>query len=352
MSIAALCLLATACSEDNNEPTDATTRSLTIGCGIGKTTPGTRASVTPGNPNKLEENFIWHEGDAFDGWLIPQGQSSYLPTSSTFAIDEKYSDNTPSKSASFTCPDFPTGSASYKMLATYPNYYYTKTGDEFTYSLSRPPQIGSNNTSHLSKDMAMYATTTVTSANSIPAMTFHHLSALLRFTVTNKNTSACRIKQISIVCEGRVSEVFGVKYSLKVDDWEKGTITHSCTKGTTSLVLATQNSATDNGGIELSAAGDTDKHDAFDAYVMTGPGTAELPGQNLIFQIIATDTDGTSNERAYTSLVLNGDKIHAEGSTTWEPGKRYWFNLVLDDALTVTLNGVTDMPGWGTDNEL
>lgn len=351
MPFAAFCLLVTACSKESNEPAAPQTRTLTIGCGIGKTsaTPGTRAGVTPGNPDQSKENFIWHTDDRFKAFLIPEGESNYKPDYWVFDIDSEYSDDKPSKSAAFTCSSFPTGS--YKMLATYPasNFAFDN-NNGFTYWQTGQIQIGKSSTKHLDGCMSMYATTTVASSTS--TMTFHHLNSLVRFTVTNKNATACRIKRIAMVNSDGQTSIFGVEYSLTYD-WEKKSITNSCTRNMMLVGVDTQDASDTTKGIELSAANAADKSDTFDAYMMVGASNVPLTGQQINFQIVATDADG-GNWRSYISLALDAGKIIAAngGAITWEPGKRYWFDLVLDDALTVSLKEVTNLPGWNDETDL
>lgn len=351
MPFAAFCLLVTACSKESNEPVEPQTRTLTIGCGIGKTsaTPGTRAGVTPGNPDQSKENFIWHTDDRFKAFLIPEGESNYKPDYWIFTIDSEYSDDKPSKSAAFTCSSFPTGS--YKMLATYPadNITYDN-NNGFTHRLlSLQTQTGKSSTKHLGSCMSMYATTTVASSTS--TMTFHHLNSLVRFTVTNKNATACRIKQILMQNSDRKEFIFGEDYFLTYD-WEKKSITNSCIGNGSYMTILTNTSDTEK-GIELSAANAADKSDTFDAYMMIGASNVPLTGQQIVFEIVAADADG-GNWRSYTSLALDAGKIIAAngGAITWEPGKRYWFDLVLDDALTVSLKEVTNLPGWNDETDL
>lgn len=359
MPLAALCLLATACSKESNEPEAPQTRTLTIGCGIGANTPtpGTRAGVKPGNQDKTKESFIWHADDYFYGWLIPAEGSSYEPSSYMFNIDQ-YSDATPSNSAKFTCGNFPAGS--YKMLAT---YLGTNSGPDtdgaVPYVINTFPQIGRNTTTHLKHNMKMYALAEVTTANVIPAMTFRHLASLVRFTVTNKNASPCRVESIRISSSENQAPLFGVNYSLKVTDWATGNINNECTRTSHESVCTTDESEDGVLGILLSAAPATDKLDTFDAYQMIGAGTTPLNNQKLLFQINVTDSDGSnSNNHTYTSLALDANKIieanakTGQGDYYWEPGKRYWFNLVLDEKLTVTLHSVSNLPGWGSDTEL
>lgn len=351
LPLAALCLLTTACSKDNEtEPTDGKTRSLTISCGIGETDSkaDTRASVMPNNPDESKEKFIWHKGDALRAFLIPEGSVDFDNGATSFSIDENYDNANPSNVASFSS-SFPTGS--YQMLATYRGsgvtFDKTSNSGELSFRFFTDPQIGKNDTRHLKYNMCMYAIATVTDKN-VPSLTFHHLSSLFRFTVTNNNSSACRISSISVK-NSSGNRIFGTHYTFKVTNWENGTI--DIKNGTAgdmnaaSIEQTLQDPADANKGIELSGTGNS-----FDAYTIIGP-NAPLTGETLEFVIKVTDIDGTK-ERTYTSLALDADKIIEanKGATTWEMGKRYWFNLVLDSELTVSIAGVTPLPGWGTED--
>lgn len=349
LPLAALCLLTTACSKDNEtDPTDGKTRSLTISCGIGETDSkaDTRAGVKPGNTDESKEEFIWHKDDALKVFLIPKDSDKFKDDLANdggltandavaFSIDQNYDDaKQSSNSASFTCNSFPTGS--YKMLATYQYMAFqsfTPTENpgelEFNLNMGEKTQIGKNNTQHLRDNMCMYATAEVTDGNNVPHLTFRHLSSLFRFTVTNNNSSACRISSISVK-NSSGNRIFGTHYTFHVTDWVNGKIettnSNADDVNAASIEQQLQESDTDTKGIKLSGTGDS-----FDAYTITGP-SASLTGEKLEFVITVTDVDGT-NERTYTSLSLDANKIIEKngGVDTWEAGKRYWFNLVLDD---------------------
>lgn len=366
LPLAALCMLTTACSKDNEtDPTDGKTRSLTISCGIGETDSkaDTRASVEPNNPDVTKgEKFIWHKWDRFYGYLCSGDSEDFidldgvsgLTDSDTkdFSIDENYDDAKPSNVASFTCKNFPS-TGSYRMLATYQfggTYSFSPTGNPgelvFNISNGEKTQIGKNDTRHLAIDMCMYATAAVTDKN-VPNLTFHHLTSLFRFTVTNNNSSACRISSISVK-NSSGNRIFGTHYTFHVTDWNKGTIettnSNANDVNASSIELKLQDATDATKGIELSGTGDS-----FDAYTITGPRpSAPLTGEKLEFVITVTDTDG-NNPRTYTSLALDANDIinnetNNNGATTWEMGKRYWFNLVLDD--NVVLESCT-ISSWG-----
>ncbi len=350
LPLAALCLLTTACSKDNEtDPTDGKTRSLTISCGIGETDSkaDTRAGVMPNNPDESKEKFIWHKGDALRAFLIPEGSVNFDNGATFFSIDKNYDDAKPSNAASFTCDNFPTGS--YQMLATYRGsgvtFTPTENSGELSFILYTDPQKGKNDTRHLKYNMCMYAIAEVTDGNNVPNLTFHHLSSLFRFTVTNNNSSACRISSISVK-NSSGNRIFGTHYTFHVTDWvnEKIDIKNGTAgdMNASSIEQTLQDAADATKGIELSGTGDS-----FDAYTITGP-SASLTGEKLEFVIKVTDIDGTK-ERTYTSLALDASKIinnetNNNGATTWEMGKRYWFNLVLDD--NVVLESCT-ISSWG-----
>lgn len=355
LPMAALCLLATACSKENsNEPTAPKTRELTINCGIGATaaTPGTRAGVKPGNTDKTKEYFIWHEKDAFNAYLIPGGSSSYDATPQSFVI-QNYSNGAPSKSASFKCDYFPNNDNSYKMLAVYPKARFTRADDVFTVTVPyTQTQIGKDNTNHLSKSMNMYAITEVPAGSQDPNLTFRHLTSLLRFTVTNKNAESCRISQITIAGVNTTEPIFGTKSSLEVLNWEDGTIKTTSIEATNVVDFNLKTSSSDIKGILLSGTNAPDGS-VVDVYATVGQGKTALTGLSIDFRIIVGDADDNGQEYYY-SMKLAGDDIIAanDGATTWEPGKRYWFDLVVDNMLTVTLKKVTPITGWGDEDNL
>ena len=347
MPIAALCLTLAGCSSDEavETPTD-TPRPFTINASLGadNATPGTRAGIKPGNTDESKEIFIWHTGDTFAAWLTKADESGFETTKPVFTIDSNYdSDKDPFGSASFKCPNFP-ADRDYEIVAVYPTDKYTAMDPYLQCEISTSlVQAEKNSTRHLATDMAMYATATVGVGAQSANLAFEHLTSLFRFTVKNENDSACIITQITVSSD---KNVFGKKWFLGLDGRQiPRTATNSIT-----LQFGKVEEGYDPTGLDLAAG------KSFDGYALSGPSRSGddylLTDKTLTFTLTVKDKDG--NEREYTSLALDADKIIAanNGATTWEAGKRYWFKLTLDDQLTVTLNPVTAMPGWNDEDHL
>lgn len=353
MPIATLCLtLAAGCSSDDAAETPATTRPFTINASLGtdNANAGTRAGVIPdNNTDQTKEFFIWHEKDEFTTWMMTdEAGSNFNGTTYQFAIDDdKYT--TPSNSASFECTtDFPTENVGYKMVGTYPTGIFSIQSHSSLPILkcsikSTQVQAVAKSTSHLSNYMAMYAIATVGDGKTPTSLKFQHLTSLFRFTVTNNTASTCKITKIEVSSD---TEVFGYGWALMFSggEMEKEAIGlgHKLILG---LGEETNGNYT---GLELKA------NEPFNAYAVTGPSIDKFPltGKILTFAITVTDTDG-NNLRTYTRTLDANDIIgNNSGATTWEAGKRYWFDLDLNKMLNVKLNSVDNLPGWDNETEI
>lgn len=354
MPIAALCLtLAAGCSSDDAAETPAaTTRPFTINAslGTGNANAGTRAGVDSTKHEVDKETFIWHEKDKFTTWMMTDAAgSNFNDITYKFAIKD-YSDASPSGSASFECTtdDFPTENKEYKMVAVYPaDGIFVRHPEHSIPALQckiavDQAQAEANSPRHLAKNMAMYAIATVGNGDTPTSLTFHHLTSLFRFTVTNKSASTCKITKIEV---SSGTDVFGSGWNL---DFRGGTMAQEPFTSSQKLTLGLGTSIT--GGNYSGFVLDTEKK--FDGYLLTGPANVALTDQTLTFTLTVTDTDG-QNERTYTSFALAANEIikKNDNATTWEAGKRYWFNLTLDDQLNVKLNLVDNLPGWDNDTE-
>lgn len=354
MPIATLCLtLAAGCSSDDAvETPTATTKPFTINAslGAGNAKVGSRATVDYGTVDQAKETFKWNASDKFtviakdaNGQNVPNNDASSI--FHTFTIDENYKDNASSNSASFSCSTFQPSAGTISMFAYYPaDGAFTATNDnkEYTYSVATQTQTGAN-TDHLKQKMLMYATSSFTSP-AAASLTFKHLTAMLRFTVTNENSASCKVTAITVTSSA--NNVFGTsgKITPAADDYSQDP-----TIGTTAKAASLTLNMSD---YELAAAGTTNDKTTVNGYMLTLPGDA-LTDQTLTFSLAVKDAEG--NSRTYTSFALAANDIlnneNNTSDTTWKAGKRYWFNLTLDDKLTVTLNLVDKLPGWDNDTE-
>lgn len=357
--MAALCLLAAACSKDD-PPVDTSTRSITVSTQLNPfltttVTTGPRMSLAPNNTDPTVENCIWHKGDSFQGWLIPAGIDDYNYDSHpvAFDIDGAYDDGAPSATASFSCPDFPNKKAFYKMLVISPKEAFDPATNVVTFE-NQQIQTGRNSSRHLARYMTMRAITTIDSGVPAPRLPFIHLTSLLRFTVKNTNASALRITGIGLKTDSK-NGICGASIDMPVSDWRKGVFMPRIMEAYKELALTLKESADSEKGIELSARDAADNANVFDAYATAGYNAyLKLNEQKFVFTISVTDADG-SNPRTFTSPEFDGSRItktHEADAPFWINNRCYSFDLVLSDHLAVAFRQVTPIPGWDDETNL
>lgn len=235
------------------------------------------------------------------------------------------------------------------IVALFPHHDTGNQMTDGTVTLSSPETVIQNgkNTSHLNSYMYMYGTLPcgTLSGNEITAATMrlHHIPAVLRAWVINEDIRERIVKRVEIIASTGFHSQCKVSYT-KEDD---GNFTVGLTpidETLETLTITLDNSDGSNWN-KLAAKGVADKTDRLMAYTLCFPTATE---QDYIFRVITTDADG-NNENAYVSnRVLSAD-LQTENQL--KSGYYYTFVLRLDDKLTASVAGVSQIPGWNNDNE-
>ena len=206
LGVAMLALSFASCQNDErladvDTVTDGAVQLITIG-GIVGNDAGSRAQVVLDNEDTTAEYFVWNAGDSFSLYDIGSDGSTVPTSSTTFTISSDYSDDSPSASASFTgeC-DIAAGNA---IAAIYPaqSRMLGVTEEDLLceLGLSVSPSLGSNSNeeiaAYLASNMLMHATG-IMDGNST-SLTFQHLTAMIRISLTNVSSSDLPISSISV----------------------------------------------------------------------------------------------------------------------------------------------------------
>lgn len=344
---AAFSLLVVSCAgngeiDDTSSIPQPGVRTLTIDCSTGaKETPSSRTQVDYGDESPTEK-FLWSTGDTFSTYLQAPDRGAYSTTPALFAIDEAYGEQSPSSFAKFHCQNFPAEHEKYNAIAITGGATCTSTDESLTLTYTVPSTAtqSGKTTDHLRANMIMYAKQSLASTGNY--ITLHHLTSMMRFTVKNLNARSCKITSISMSCsKGKVFT--STDALIQPIDWntDPAFLTPAGDLNTLTLHFATENNVT------------LAKNDVLEGYLLTLPAQGadvDLAEETFTFDVTATDADG-SNPRTYTSLKLLGEKIVAQnaGVTHFEIGKRYRFDLFLDDAL---LLGDVSVTPWGESTDL
>ena len=370
-------------AEPQPNPNPNTSLTLTINCALDGKTVDSRASVDYGNTDETAgEIFHWNAGDSFyayplntngDAWVKNADGNELAPV--RFNIAAAYSEDHPAGNATFTGTFAAAGT--YQMLALYPaTSAFTPAatapanGSPATFAFTVPAteqtQSGPT-TTHLKDNALMYATTTqpftvgtqadgAQAGNTSSGMTFRHLTTMMRFTVSNKSAAERRVTAIGITSTGKSFGTSGTLTQTAAPWGAAPVMTYTADKTVNAISLATRAADDATKGISFVpvATGSATDITTFDAYLITLPGD-ELTGQTLAFTLTTTDANG-QNPRTYTSRELSADLIIAanKGVKTFEAGMRYWFNLDLDEQLSISSFTVSpwadggDMPAENT----
>lgn len=172
--------------------------------------PGTRAQVQWGTQDaEAGELFMWNNDDKFS--VYKYGFTSTLDDRSVFQI-RNYDEAQHSKEADFSCDGF-TADAGTKITAFYTNILPANlqwgTVDGKTYLQAKISIVaniyqrqkdspGDADLKHLKSSLMMYATGEADGNGGISPLSFRHLSALFRFTITNRQANEAQIKGITI----------------------------------------------------------------------------------------------------------------------------------------------------------
>ena len=369
--VASLLTAAGCTTEHDSLPQPGRTFTLSASLG-GKPAPDTRAGIDWGNNDPQKgESFRWHTGDAFSAAIL--ATNGTLHNAVPFAIDSSYDhDLAPSAAADFNAdftafPGLEETNCAY-IFGTYPAAGFTavpQTGTDalpgsnnYTYTLPTQGTVDRNSNApiadtpdgYLASHMLMWGHT-VRQMNGLTNRTisFHHLTTMLRFSITTTRSGEHTLKNITL-SGGNGSGIFGTQGTLEPNFNTSGqpriATTHYADALSLDLKGYTLGTVTPPAGKSASAITASP-----DAYLLTLPGGA-LAGKTIVFTITVAGPDGT--EQTFESRALSADLILAAnpGTTTLEKGKRYWFNLTLDNDLTVNSVSVSDFaPGNGSEGE-
>lgn len=306
-------------------------KKVTIKCSVGKDNPKTKASISIGKKTEDGEGFIWEAGDSFYAYSINTTFNMMGPTPSEFNITSGVG----SKNGEFTATGYPIGSKQV-MASIYgeslkdPNMLslvdYVQAAKEYSFRFNMPSNSAvqdGRNINNLSKGIHMCSFNKIEDKQ-MPDIKFKHLTSLFRFTITNSNTTSIKVQQVDIECAKRFANLNAeVRYNI---DSEKMTFIPS---GEYGLFLEMKN--------VILAPGET-----CNSFLPFIPGMDDMSGNELKFKLEVSDQDG-SNLRTYESKTLSTDLIIAKnGVNHFELGKRYWFNLSLNDAVKVNNISVSD----------
>ena len=350
MSLLSIAVLTACSSETDVTEQQQSSKPFTLSASIGTNEPQTRASVDYGNTNESVETFKWNTGDSFE-MLITDAATNVIHKNGesiwhTFTINDTYSNDKKSNKADFTSLTFPSDKSNVNYFALYPAGKFTKGTTEdsdINWYYVPLPQIQTQNganTDHLKNTMLMEAHGAATSSDII-SPSFSQLTSLFRFTVKNANSSSCKVKTIKVTCDGKA---FYTSCAILVDDDQLPDMNN---KGVGTKLLGEQTSITLNmSSYELAANATVDGY----MNVMN-----ELPIQDLHFTFELTVENAKGEERTYPSFALSGKTITdvnpdgvVDGKYYFEKGKRYWFDLTLNDELTAGLVSVTPWGDGGT----
>lgn len=243
-----------------------------------------RAQVKLNNPDASQETFMWNANDSFT--LIDLTSDN---ATSTYEISG-YSEESPSSSADFVGKGELV--AGHQLTAIYPANT-TFTGGNLILSVDSNNSLTSNSAdelkSYMSKNMLMTAKSTASATTSLQ---FNHLCAMVRVSLCNIQSEALTVSTVKI----NSPDAFGVKGIVNPVDG--GVVTD----GTLSDMTFNYSSLS-------IASGDTE-----DFYFLF------LPGSDLSGNVTITIND--------KEVTIPTAEIIANGSTKFQAGRRYWFNLL------------------------
>jgi len=327
-------ILITACSskdvlDDSNLKPEL--KEVVVKCSVGNENPKTKASISIGKNPEDGEGFIWESGESFYAYSINTMFNMMGPTPSEFNI----TNGVGSRNGEFTSTAFIVGSKQvmaniYGESFNDPNMLslvqYDRIGKDFSFRFNMPSNSAvqdGRNINNLSKGVHMYSFNKFEDGI-MPDIRFKHLTSLFRFTITNSNSTSIKVQQVNIQSAKRFAYLNGeVRYNI---DSEKMTFIPS---GEYDLFLEMKN--------VILAPGES-----CDSFLPFIPGMEDMSGNDLKFKLDVSNADG-SNLRTYESKTLSTDLIIAKnGVNHFELGKRYWFNLSLNDAVKINNISVSD----------
>ena len=302
MAVFAMAAMFTSCDNDNEAVVTPTPEQpFVISASLGNS--NTRATIEYGNQDISKgELFRWNTDDAFSV-LVENGNDTELHK---FTFTSFATPNEPSGTATFTCPDI-VGLHAEKAIAIYPATDTKPEDNTFTSTCATEREQIGTTLGNFGKDMPMYAYTDKLASEG--KLSFEHLSALLRFSITNIGPSDCTVKSIKVEAN---TSVFGTKGAIKsTAPGSKPTITYEL-NGSKSTAITTDATLK--------------KGETIDLYTTILP-CMGLKGNGTNAQLTFTLSTLRNGQEDTQSFQLDGGKINTGDGSTWEAGKRYRFKI-------------------------
>lgn len=323
LAMALLLPVLNACQDDGamsgEEPGEAG-KPTVVRAAIATDNPGTRAQVQWGNTDPdAGELFMWNNDDLFV--VYKYGSTNHIDDRFTFNI-QNYDEAQHSKEADFSCDGF-SADAGTKITAFYTNmlpenlqwgtvggktYLQAKISIVENIYQNQQDRSGDADLKHLKSSLMMYATGEADGNGGISPLSFRHLSALFRFTITNRQADAAQIKSITLSFPNQ----FVLCTTKTVTIWEDYTMTSTveekdkCTEKTLNLKKGLTQYATIASG------------SSYDCFLPAMP-AAEENNNATGATIKITFEDGTTK-----SVAISGFS-----NVEIKAGMRYWFDLTL-----------------------
>lgn len=295
--LAAFALTLAACQNQDievSQPMENTAGTYTLHCIIGNGAQN-RAQIELGNGDIEQEYFKWNKEDSFTLYDLDTESTE----TSEFSITG-YEDDEKSLGASANFVGEGNWEEGQSVAAIYPAQANVANGK--TVILSMPDgAMGSNSAeeqiAYMASRMFMYAKGTMNGVNT--SLNFQHLTAMARITYTNATTTEQTISSWKLSGDGTY---FGQSIQLSLNN------------GKASATFASETSLTFS---ELKvASGKT-----VDFYLLFFPGNNFNEKGTLTLTL-------TSSENVYSVTMDTDDIANSNGTTTFEAGKRYWFNVM------------------------
>lgn len=300
MAAFAMTAIFTSCNSDNDSAdTPTPEQPFVISASLGNS--NTRATIEYGNQDiNKGELFRWNTDDAFSV-LVDNDTKLHTFNFHSFATPD-----VPSGTATFTCQSI-VGLHAENAIAIYPATDTKPENNTFTFTCATEREQSGTTLGNFGKDMPMYAYTDKLATGG--TLSFNHLSALLRFSITNIGPSDCTVKGIKV---GANTAVFGTKGSIKSTViGSKPTIAYELS-GSKSTAITTDATLKKGETIEL--------------YTTILP-CMGLKGIGTNAQLTFTLSTLRNGQEDTQSFQLDGGIINTGNSSTWEAGKRYRFKI-------------------------
>lgn len=302
MAAFAMAAMFTSCDSDNDAVVTPTPeRPFVISASLSNS--NTRATIEYGNQDISKgELFRWSTDDDFSV-LVENGNDTELHR---FNFTSFATPDVPSGTATFTCQSI-VGLHAENAIAIYPATDMKPADNTFTFTCATEREQSGTTLGNFGKDMPMYAYTDALATKG--ELSFIHLSALLRFSITNIGPSECTVKSIKVEAN---TAVFGTEGNIK------STVLGS--KPTITYVLSGSKSTA------ITTDATLQKGETIDLYTTILP-CMSLKGIGTNAQLTFTLTTLRNGQKDTQSFQLDGGNINTGDGSTWEAGKRYRFRI-------------------------